>query len=839
MPDVAALRRDARDDPARVRQACRDALASINLDRRARLGLLDALGWAELELGNLSSAHATTEQAARLLVSGDDEAVEIGYLSGVVGIALGRPESASDLLHATAAGLAKEEEHDARIEMALAIILAEAHQHDRAFEHYERAIALAEGTKDESQLQRILNNRAILSMQIGRFAESHDDLLVARSLAERGGSREVVAVLNHNLGALFARKGDLPEAISRFDAARAAMDPRSTHIIGPALTDEAQLLLDGGLLGEAQERATDAAELYRSGGAPARQIEAMFLVVRICVARDRFAEAAAFASKAAEIATEEAFDRAVVESLGALHQACLLLDDPRPERFTSDLGPTLDRVPGIVDIEVELGVRALMSGASEPARRYLRHARDDLGSSSALESLDRLVASCGLDTLNGKLDRAVQQVTEGLTDATSNAIALGVTELRSMALRRVRQLASLGVLAALELGQPTKARELLERARSIELLPEPQLSDSERELVAQLRRTVARLAGRTLGDRARLGLLEEQHKLEQDLRSQRRRSPSPAPAATSPTVARSASHLTLDLHIVGQRVCALVGKGADVRSIWTCQAEELRRASANIALALDANAHDDHEISVQRFVAQLDQLLRPVLDEIDVAPGAHVVLDAPIGQIPWSLLTSTPVAIGPSQHHLATESGPLALDSVGIVVGPGLPGAEIEAEAIASMYPSAIVLRGDAATALAVRGLLDEVDLIHFASHGHFRADNPLMSHLEMSTGPITFVDLMEQSRVPARMIFSACHLGAHSNTVAIGLSGLLFGRGCSGFIAAGGPTNDMASAALMLAVHRTLLSNPETSLADALRRAQTQAPESPSMARYLAYGAG
>lgn len=841
MPDIDALSRDARDDPTRVRRECIQALSAHDLPQHDRLGLLHALGWAELELGDLAAAWRAAEQATDLVTPSDELAIEIGYLSGVIRVSQGQPELAVEALHSTADSLAIGSEGDARIEMTLAVILAEAGQPARAVGHFEKAIQLAESADDQDRLERILNNRAIMLMQIGRFDESRRDLAASRALAERNRRPDVLALLEHNLGALSARSGDLPQAIVHFESARDAMDQRSTRLIGPALVDEAQLLLDGGLLDEAQQRAIEAANLYADAGAPARQIEAIFLVIRSCVAQNRFASASRYADQAATIARQFGFDSAVIDAMDALGHACALIDGTSSDLTASGIESLLDRVPDIVDIAVEFGVRALFTGAGDVARTYFDHVLHEPSSSSALNTLDRRVASCGLDLLDHQHETAVRRAAEGLERATTNAIALGVTEFRTMASRRLQQLATLGVRAALEIDEPEQARTLLEQARRVELLPEPNLSDAERELVAQLRLTVARLATRNLGVRARVRLLADRTQLEADLRSHRRRSSAPVQPIRPDHSSSTASHVEVDLHAVGDRVCALISNGGDVRAEWIDDAAELKSATAKMALALDANAHEGCHLGVGRFVDQLRALLSGVLPTIDAAPLASVVLDPQLGQIPWSLLSPTPVAVSPSHRHYAAgvSSRTGVIGSIGIVVGPGLKGADPEAQAIAQLYPNAVVLRGRAATGPAVQQLLGEVDLIHFASHGRFRADNPLMSHLEMATGPLSFVDLMEQTRVPERMIFSACHLGSSPNAAAVGLSGLLFNRGCTGFVAAAGPTNDLASVDLMVDLHRSLKSDPSLPLATALRHAQQQASSSPSMARYLAYGAG
>ena len=52
---------------------------------------------------------------------------------------------------------------------------------------------------------------------------------------------------------------------------------------------------------------------------------------------------------------------------------------------------------------------------------------------------------------------------------------------------------------------------------------------------------------------------------------------------------------------------------------------------------------------------------------------------------------------------------------------------------------------------------LEGASIVHVAAHGHLRADNPLLSSLELADGPLTVYDLERLARVPAVVLMPAC----------------------------------------------------------------------------------
>ena len=71
-----------------------------------------------------------------------------------------------------------------------------------------------------------------------------------------------------------------------------------------------------------------------------------------------------------------------------------------------------------------------------------------------------------------------------------------------------------------------------------------------------------------------------------------------------------------------------------------------------------------------------------------------------------------------------------------LMVGPGLSTGGSEAEVIAAMYPQHKIVRGAAAS---LETLMTEVKgrtAVHIAAHGEYDDDNPMLSHIELNSGP-------------------------------------------------------------------------------------------------------
>ena len=174
---------------------------------------------------------------------------------------------------------------------------------------------------------------------------------------------------------------------------------------------------------------------------------------------------------------------------------------------------------------------------------------------------------------------------------------------------------------------------------------------------------------------------------------------------------------------------------------------------------------------------------------------------------------------------------------------PRLPGTQTEIRQVAALVPAsaATSLVGANATEPRVRSLAGDRSVLHFATHGVIRTDDPLESFLALDTGrtaasrvaqPSGSSDTADDGRLTAREIYgiqlnadlvvlSACRtgLGAVSGDGVIGLARAFLYAGTPSVVATLWDVADEPAARLMPDLYRSLKRVPDK--AQALRRAQ------------------
>ncbi|MGI9606022.1 MAG: CHAT domain-containing protein, partial [Acidimicrobiales bacterium] len=370
--------------------------------------------------------------------------------------------------------------------------------------------------------------------------------------------------------------------------------------------------------------------------------------------------------------------------------------------------------------------------------------------------------------------------------------------------------------------------------RTILLAPEPDLTMAERELVDRLRTVVKEI---DTTERAGANLETRRTELEAELRDARRRNAeaSGAPVATPHLAPRASAYLfskdgeLCALHIIDGEPQAHVG-GIDL--------DTLRRALSMLTTTLGVNAGGIAH-GFDRVLDGTRTLLEPILEHIDGHESVVIIPEPTLPQIPWALLTDTAVLYSGSmaEWRLSELRVERPLNPM-IVAGPRLEHADAEAARLARLMPGATVLSGDSATAENVLHSFAHAGMVHFATHGRFRSDNPMISSIELADGPLTFYDLLGTGSVPSRLVFSSCDVAQSSAQSPLGLAALLIDRGCKAFVASSGLANDEAAVDLMEHLHRNL--GDGTTMAVALRRAQAELIDvEPSTAMFGTFGAG
>ena len=166
------------------------------------------------------------------------------------------------------------------------------------------------------------------------------------------------------------------------------------------------------------------------------------------------------------------------------------------------------------------------------------------------------------------------------------------------------------------------------------------------------------------------------------------------------------------------------------------------------------------------------------------------------------------------------------------------------AEVLASREPrgDTTVLTGSRAGVAAVLAAVDGTGCAHLATHGSFRADKPLFSHLRLADGPLTVYDLSGLHRPPALLILSACDSGlsaVHPGDELQGLSAAMLGLGTRAVVASLGPVRDVATRALMVDLHRHLSRGSAPAAALAAAQASLDPSDASTAGSFVCLGAG
>ncbi len=159
-----------------------------------------------------------------------------------------------------------------------------------------------------------------------------------------------------------------------------------------------------------------------------------------------------------------------------------------------------------------------------------------------------------------------------------------------------------------------------------------------------------------------------------------------------------------------------------------------------------------------------------------------------------------------------------------------LTGVEKEVRLLGELFPETRLLVGPDATLPALKQNLAWCDVLHLASHGVFREDNPLFSLLKLADGWLSVQDVMDWRFEPSLVTLSACQTGLSHPLFGDELLGL-----ARGFLSAGAfslvvslwSVNDEVTTQLMQYFYEALLAgqNRAAALQTAMHKLRTESP--------------
>ncbi|MEZ4594411.1 MAG: CHAT domain-containing protein [Chloroflexota bacterium] len=238
--------------------------------------------------------------------------------------------------------------------------------------------------------------------------------------------------------------------------------------------------------------------------------------------------------------------------------------------------------------------------------------------------------------------------------------------------------------------------------------------------------------------------------------------------------------------------------------------------------------------NAQTVLQQLyQQLLQPVATQLARYKKWIVVPHGPLHYLPFAalhngqqyLVETTEISMLPGSsllrfcYEAAKPDGPLV--AVGHSYNGRLPHTLTEAQEIAARWHGHVYLE-DEATLAQIEPLLSNGRILHLATHGDFRADNPLFSGLALADGWLTTIDIFNLKLRASLVTLSACQTGRSvigGGDELLGLMRAFLGAGAASLIASFWAVEDQSTAWLMHQLYENLAQG--ASKAAALRAAQ------------------
>jgi tetratricopeptide (TPR) repeat protein len=869
-----------------ARETALDALRLAEADPRRALKLADAANAAAIAAGDLG-ARAIAARAIGLakfhLHSVDDAVAQLRRAIGLARRA-GEPRIAAEARMTLAFALnwrgrpaAALREIDAAVGSLNGVSRARATAQrgailhllgrlDDAFGAYREALPVLRRAKDLVWVQRVLCNRGNLRARRQEFVTAEADLLEAEQICRDLELEMSVGFVHHNLGHMHTLRGDIPAALHYLDLAEERFRRLGSQL-GPLLVDRSEVLLSARLISEGRAAAEAAVDAYQSEGRGIVLPEARLLLARVAQL-DGDLDTALLEARAAarEFARLGQAEWAAIARVRML--SIMLATDPAASvgasRIAREAAAAKGRWPG-AELELRLAAarRALERGQKAQARRLLgetsRHRRSGPATLRAGAWYAEALRRRASDDRPG----AVRAARTGLQVLDAHAAALGATDLRANAAAHRERLVELGLRTAFDERSAARVFDWAElgRARHLQYPParppdDPRLATA----LSELRAIVSEIQERRAAGRTAPGLVARQRELERVVRDHHRRLRGSETAGLSTpslkdvgeALADAALLEFIDLDGTMHGLCVVDGR-ATLHSLGPV--DEITRLVGVLPFALhrlvrrkaDRASREAAAVLVRDTAARLDAMLVRSVPGLDGRPLV-IVPTGPLQPLPWSILPSCagrPVTVAPSATlwSAAQARSPLS-GQVIVAAGPGLPGAQAEARAVAATYDAKPML-DEAATVSAVTAELDSAPLAHLAAHGTVRADNPLFSALHLADGPLMVYDLQRLRRLPHTVVIAACDSGRAVAPVGdelMGLSATFLAQGTAQLIASVIPIHDIDTMPLMIALHEGVAAGlPAAAALAAAQEAvyRTDAEGLAAAAGFVCFGAG
>ncbi len=805
----------------------------------AGLALRD-LGHLEEGLSELRRALRTARASGQVQREADVRA-SLGLTMAIAG------HTARGMAHLDAAVSAARGGLTGRILMRRAAALGYIGRRDDALRDQNQVVAILHRHGDFLWEARARSHRGLILLELGQTRRADADFRQAEQHYKLAGQEWEYATARHNRGLVAAASGHVPEALELLAEADRCYAQLGTPMLDIAI-DRCAILLSAGLAADAWAETETA---VRGQGPDIRRstkfAELLYSSATAALAAGDPQAAGDRAGQAARLFHRQRRERWSARTRLVLAQARQAGGDAGSGtyRLACSVARQLDALGADESTEAHLlaGQLALRRGIGRAADDHLAAAARPRRGSRPLSRSRALLARALLCQLRGHDAEMLSACRRGLAILAEQQQMLGASELRAAVTTYGRELAAIGQRAALNRGHGRQLLLWSERWRATVQAATPIRMPNDGELAEQLSalREVSRRLDRDLVSAPLIpALRRERSRLEAAVRARILRTPGAAAARarqafTVPALLGALGGAVLiELIELGDTLYAVTVRPSGIRVHIVGGGEDAVREADFARFLLRRLAAGRPVPDPGHALADAGRLVeKAVLGPAAAGLDADAVVIVPTGRltaIPWGLLPvlrGRSVSVSPSaaiwlRASLAAEPDHRAVTLIG---GPDLAAAEAEIMRLGELYPQATVLANGTATASRVLAALNDSWLAHVAAHGTFRADNPLLSSVQLDDGPLTVYDIEGIDRAPHRLVLSACESGRAAPTGAdelLGLASSLMPKGTVGIVAAIVPVNDQVTPSIMGSLHRCVADG--AGFADALRLARADA---------------
>lgn len=736
--------------------------------------------------------------------------------------------------------------------------------------HLDDGVALVEHAEARDACILMLN-RGSLHLDQGNLDQARDDLrsCVARARAIDDGL--LVYKASHNLGYLEFLAGDLPLALATMEsAARTHLDPTDgsveTEPVG--LLDRAQVLVEAGLLTEADLQLERAAALFEERGLVHDLAEVELARARCALLADRSADALRWARSARNrfgrrknALWRSRADLVVCRALLVEMSQARRADPSRVlalAQRAENLATVATGLGGAGGADVTSGAQLVAAEAYALGGDLVRAQELVVGLRGApvreplARGLQVAIVRARIAFASGDRAAGRGRVRAGQRMLAAHREQLGSVEaVTASAVHGVR-LVEVDVEAALDAGDVGGVIDAVERGRATFAGParvRPARDEVTAQLTSELRQVMerVRLLPPTASVEETAGLHAQASQLRQAVRHHEWQD-SDGRRPLQPLSTRGIRRLverrprSVVLEFVVQRGTVLVAtvdaSGESLRTVVDVADldERARRLHGDLRMVSNPLIPDAFRDAARRsFAAGAAWFDEHLLAGIPAGAELHVVGPGQVITLPWGALPSRRGAVTSVSAHLsrsarAPEVGLRggAARTVSCIAGPGVPQGRAEAEAVAALWPGARALSGSEATCEAAAEALGSSDVVHLATHGTHVAENPLFSSVRLVDGPLFAYELDGLRQPPSLVVLSSCDVGQATVTPGgqtLGFASVLLRLGVGVVIASVDPVGDALARTVMPQLHALVRAGQSPARALATVGAQTEEP--------------